>query len=113
MNIESNYKELYNEFSRNQLKLNDIRNHLLTHNYQESDVEQIIQSYISHKCDLRTSRGFMLLLTGGAFLLTSMALTFFNVMPEMRGFILFGLTSIGICIAVAGLYFLFEKESLE
>jgi hypothetical protein len=113
MNIESNYKELYNEFSRSHFKLSEIRNHLLNQNYQEGDVDQIINKYISHKCDLRTSRGCVYVLTGGAFLLTSMALTFFNVMPEMRGLILYGLTSIGICIAVAGLYLLFEKENIE
>ncbi len=110
---DSNYKELYLQFSKGNFKLGEIRSHLIRQNYQDNEIDDLISRYISDKNSLRTQRGLVFFMAGGGFLLTSMSLTFFNILPHLRGFILFGLTGIGICIVVFGLYLLFEKERMD
>ena len=52
--------------------------------------------------------GFICLGVGAMLGFISCVLTILNPIPEMYNVILFGLTSIAICILMLGLYFLFE-----
>lgn len=72
-------------------------------------ITELIQHYKKKCCEERQTTGFII--TGiGAFLgFISCVLTMLDLFPQFRGFMLYGLTGIGVTIAFVGLYMIFEE----
>jgi hypothetical protein len=77
--------------------------------YDSLQITELIQHYKKKCCEDRQSTGFIV--TGiGAFLgFISCVMTMLDLIPEFRGFMLYGLTGIGVTIAFIGLYLIFEE----
>ena len=56
----------------------------------------------------RRSTGFICMATGAFLGFLSCVLTITHALPHMYDFIMYGLTSIAVCIVVLGLYYVFE-----
>jgi hypothetical protein len=56
----------------------------------------------------RRSTGFICMAAGAFLGFLSCVLTISHAMPDMYDFIMYGLTSIAVCIVVLGLYYVFE-----
>lgn len=56
----------------------------------------------------RQSKGIKLMISGAILGFISCVLTMTNPIPELYGIILYGLTSVAICIICMGMYFVFE-----
>jgi hypothetical protein len=56
----------------------------------------------------RQSKGVKLMIAGAILGFFSCVITMTNPIPELYGIILYGLTSLAICIICLGMYFVFE-----
>lgn len=56
----------------------------------------------------RRTTGFICMAAGAFLGFISCVLTITHAMPDMYNFIMYGLTSIAVCIVVLGLYYVFE-----
>lgn len=76
--------------------------------HDEVSVDLLLREFKKLRNGKRQQIG-ILLLAAGAFLgLMSCLLTIFNPFPDLFNLILYGLTSVAIIIAFAGLYYIFE-----
>lgn len=85
-----------------------ITDDLKSKGFLEEKITEIIQHYKKKKQGDRSNKGFVLIAIGAFTGFMSCLLTLLNVFPEFHDFILVGLTTLGICIAVYGCYHIFE-----
>ena len=76
--------------------------------HDEISVNLLLREYKKLQNAKRQTTGFLLAGLGAFLGLVSCMLTVFNPFPEMFHVILYGLTSLAICIAFIGLYYIFE-----
>lgn len=87
--------------------------HTLTEELKQHGLDslQIIETlnfFKKKRLDERQTIGFVLAGIGSFLGFLSCVFTMLDVFPEFRGFVLYGLTSLGIVVATLGLYFIFE-----
>lgn len=75
---------------------------------EQGTADEIVNAFKKLRLNERTKRGLRLLVIGCFLGFVSCVLTVMGVLPEFKGFILYGLTSIGITLALLGGYYVFE-----
>ncbi len=75
----------------------------------ETHISDIIRHYKRHCCQDRQKTGFILTAIGSFLGFMSCVFSMLDLIPDLRGFFLYGLTSIGITVAFIGLYLIFEE----
>ena len=90
-------------FTEDQLKAT-----LLKEGCDENEIEELTDLFRRRQISNRVKRGFGLLIIGCILGFLSCVFTVLGIMPEIKGFILYGLTSIGIILALWGGYYVFE-----
>jgi exonuclease III len=106
----SMYTQYFNNWSYRALSDELILQELmLQHKVNEADAKEILDKYKKAKSGQKqTSSGFMVASIGSFLCMVSCILTLLGVLPEMRFLILYGFTSLGAVLIVAGLYLIFE-----
>lgn len=102
------YLDFYQQWSFHNWTEEQIAHDLSGKGFVEEKITEIIQHYKKKKQGERSSKGFVLILVGGFIGFLSCLFTLLGIFPEIHDFILVGLTTIGICIAVYGCYHIFE-----
>ena len=74
----------------------------------EIAITEILSLYKKKLREERSQKGFTLMVLGALLGFISCLLTLLGVLPEYREFIMVGLTTLAICIAVWGCYYVFE-----
>lgn len=74
----------------------------------EEEAKKVLSIYKKTKTEKRQTYGFISVAVGAFLCMISCLFTLLGILPEFRSLILYGLTSLGICIIVLGLYFIFE-----
>ncbi|MBX7162077.1 MAG: hypothetical protein K1X49_00150 [Saprospiraceae bacterium] len=77
--------------------------------YSDVDSESILDKYNQYRVKKRLNWGWFLMGFGGFLGFLSCVLTMMEILPSLRGFVLYGLTSIAILLALAGCYLVMEK----
>ena len=85
-----------------------ILDELIQQGYADDQIADIQKLYKKKRLDERTRKGFIYMGIGSSLGLLSCLCAIMGVLPELRDFILYGLTSIGIVLALVGGYFVFE-----
>ena len=81
---------------------------LLGLGYSENQAAEILTAFRKTQREARSTRGFYLMVIGAVFGFISCVLTLTGTFPEYRDLIMVGLTTLAICIAVWGCYYVFE-----
>ncbi len=102
------YVDFFQQWSFQNWTEEQITHDLLGKGFLEEKISEIIVKYKKKKQDERSTKGFVLIGIGAFLGFISCLFTLMGILPEMRDFILVGLTTIGICIAVYGCYHIFE-----
>lgn len=71
-------------------------------------IAELIAAFKKQRADERQRTGFILSAVGSLFCFVSCILTLINPLPELREFILFGITSLGVVVIFVGFYYIFE-----
>ncbi len=86
----------------------DIESDLLQKGLDEDLIIEVLKEY-KRQCNAKKQfKGFVLMAIGAFIGFLSCVLTLTEAFPQWYGFILYGLTFIGVTIAFIGLYFVFE-----
>ena len=103
------YESLFKSWDFNKKSPEEMMLDLRNLGLSEEEVNNIYDQYNKIKLHERHLKGMMMMLIGGFIGFLSCVLTMLDLFPEIRGFTLYGLTSIGVLIAFIGAYFVFEK----
>jgi hypothetical protein len=104
----STYLQHFQDWSFQNYNDEQILNDLKHKGFVEEKIEEIIQLYKKKKRNDRSTKGFIFIAIGAITGFMSCLLTLLNIFPAYHDFILVGLTTIGISIAVYGCYLIFE-----
>lgn len=74
----------------------------------EGLISEIQMLYRKKLREDRSTKGFYMMVLGAVLGFISCVLTLTGVLPEYREFIMVGMTTLAICIAVWGCYYVFE-----
>lgn len=74
----------------------------------EVAIDEILTLYKKKNREERSQKGFFLMVLGAVLGFLSCLMTLLGVLPEYRELIMVGLTTLAICIAVWGCYYVFE-----
>ena len=99
---------LIQQWIRDKRTPEEIRQQLSHAGHDLSSIDLHLGAYRKTKLEKRQWNAFLLLGLGALLGFISCVLSLINPVPELYGWILYGLTSIAILIIVAGLYLLFE-----
>lgn len=108
-----NYKDVYHKAEQmvnNQRTTEEIKEELLKReDITDPELEQIIKYLKKLRHDKHHQMGRVLILTGAVFLLAGFVITFLNISKNQSvHFAMYGLTSLGLLIMFAGLYYVFN-----
>jgi magnesium-transporting ATPase (P-type) len=81
---------------------------LSTFDFDQETTQRLLNNYKKKRLNERTRQGFILLAIGSFFGFLSCVLTVLGVLPEIKGVILYGLTGLGVILALWGGYLVFE-----
>lgn len=81
---------------------------LIEEGHDEVSVDLLLREFKKLRHEKRRQTGFILMALGAFLGLLSCVLSIFNPIPALFNLILYGLTSVAICIAFTGLYFILE-----
>lgn len=98
----------FEDWQHQQFTREQITQALRDKNLNAEQIDEIYQAYKKKLLAKRQQKGFSLMLLGAVLGFISCMLTLFNVMPEYRDVYLVGLTTLAVCIAVGGCYYVFE-----
>lgn len=102
------YIHLFDSLKDQNISDDNLHEELLKKGYLLDEVQDIVKLYKKYKSDRRLQNGFTMIGIGAFLGLVSCIFTILGILPEMRDFILYGLTTIGITIAFGGCYYIFE-----
>lgn len=102
------YLALFEHWDHQHATQESIKNELTSKGYTSDQTEEILQLYKKKKLQDRTQKGLWLIGIGLIVGFLSCLLTLMGALPELRNFILYGLTSIAILCVLIGGYFVFE-----
>ncbi len=97
------------KWNENEHSIDQVREDLKNRNINEEQIENVLKSYKKIKGEKRQMYGFIITTVGGLLCFFSCIFTLLNVIPSLRDFILYGITTIGIIVIVIGLYLVFEE----
>ncbi len=102
------YLKFFDSWKSNNLSSEIIQQELSLEGYSNNEVEEIITLY-KKKCDNdRMTKGFIMMGAGAFLGFISCVCVLLDFGPLMRDIFLYGLTSLSVIIAMAGLYLVFE-----
>lgn len=81
---------------------------LVNSGLEVSQAEEMINGWQKAQQSARTSTGFMVTGTGAIICIFSCVITMLQLAPGMNGILLYGLTTVGAIIIMAGLWMIFE-----
>jgi hypothetical protein len=107
-NLNTAYSDLYYNWKAKNLSEELIIDELRQNGMDSLQIVEILNFYKKRRNDEKQNMGFIL--TGiGAFIgFLSCVFTMLDLIPELRGFMLYGLTSIALVFIFVGLYYIFE-----
>ena len=108
MQTEQHHQQLFQQWQFARYTEKQIVNELQAKGYVLEETEKLLSLYQKHRNAVRSQKGMVLIVLGAILGFASCVLTLLDVMPAMRDLILVGLTTIAICIAVCGCYYVFE-----
>ena len=103
------YVDLFKSWDLNKKYPDDMILDLRNLGLSDTEIHSIYEQYNKLKLHERHQKGMIMMLLGGFIGFLSCVLTMLDLLPEIRSFTLYGLTSIGVFIAFIGAYFVFEK----
>ncbi len=74
----------------------------------EEGISEVLAQYKKECREERSQKGFVLMVGGALLGFLSCMLTLLGVLPEYRELIMVGMTTLAICIAMLGCYYVFE-----
>ena len=98
----------FKEWLAENLSPQDIEADLQQKGLDEDSIIEIIREYKNQRNAKKQFKGFVMMAVGAFIGFLSCVLTLTEVYPQWYGFILYGLTFIGVTIVFIGLYFVFE-----
>ena len=102
------YSELFVNWDEQHYTEEQIADHLQKEGYISEQIAEIMKLYKKKKMDERTRKGFILMAIGSTLGFISCVFTVYEIIPALRDVILYGLTSVGITLALWGGYYVFE-----
>lgn len=102
------YSELFVNWDEQHFTEDQITDHLQKEGYVGEQIAEIVRLYKKKKMDERTRKGFILMAIGSTLGFISCVFTVYEIIPALRDVILYGLTSVGITLALWGGYYVFE-----
>jgi hypothetical protein len=106
--LNISYMDYLQKWQSNNTPEEVIINELRQFGLQEVQISELLQQYKKKKNDERQQIGFIITAIGAFFGFLSCIFTMLDVFPDFRGFVLYGLTSIGIVLIFIGLFLVFE-----
>ena len=106
--INSLQSDLYKKWNSGDFSEESIKKDLEYKGLNEQEISDLLNQYKKKQNDERQKIGFILTAVGAFFGFLSCVFTMLDLIPEMRGFMLYGLTTIGIVLIFVGLFFVFE-----
>ena len=107
-NNSKEYLPYFQKWDHLGLKDEQIREELAGAGFAEAELAEISRLYKKRKADARTQRGLQLIALGGAIGFLSCLPAVLGILPDISGFVFYGLTTIGISLALLGGYYVFE-----
>lgn len=102
------YSELFVNLDEQHYTEEQIADYLQKEGYISEQIAEIMKLYKKKKMDERTRKGFILMAIGSVLGFISCVCTVYEIIPGLRDVILYGLTSVGITLALWGGYYVFE-----
>lgn len=107
--LNLSYNEFFNKWQSNNTPEEVIINELQQLGLQETQISAVLNQYKKKKSDARQQIGFIITAIGSFFGFISCVFTMLDLFPAIRGFMLYGLTTIGIVLVFVGLFLIFEE----
>jgi magnesium-transporting ATPase (P-type) len=108
MVYNSTFNQLFEDWNLREVNDSTILLELKQNQVSEDEATAILKAYKKTKTEKRQTYGFVAAGIGAFFCMFSCVFTLLGILPELRGVILYGLTTVGIMVIVAGLYLIFE-----
>lgn len=87
-----------------------IEQELTRQGWSADEINSVLDHYARYRLGRRNTIGWSLMGLGGFMGLVSCVLTMLDSVPALRGFFMYGLTTLAIVIALYGCRLVFEKE---
>lgn len=105
---EQSYMQLFAHWDIQRISEEQIPKELESKGYSESEILEISALYKKKRQDEKQKKGFVLMGIGSVLGFLSCVFTMLDIVPELRGITLYGLTTFGVSTAFVGAYFVFE-----
>jgi len=106
--LNISYMDYLQKWQSNNTPEEVIINELRQFGLQEVQISELLHQYKKKKIDERQRIGFIITAIGAFFGFLSCIFTMLDLFPDLRGFMLYGLTSFGIILIFVGLFLVFE-----
>lgn len=106
--VQVAYSPLFEQWRHKGFSDEQILDALKAGGLSEEEAETQLRQYRKFRNEERSRMGFYLTAIGSFLGFVSCVLTMMDIFPELRGFMLYGLTSLGLLLIFAGLFLIFE-----
>jgi len=106
--LHLSYLEHLSKWESSNLSEEVIISNLKQNGLEENQISELLTLYKKKKNDAKQRLGFILAAVGSFIGFLSCVFSMLDLSPNMRDFMLYGLTTIGIIIAFVGLFLVFE-----
>lgn len=108
MSSTVNTLDFYSKWKEGAHTENSIINELRQYGFDSLQIIETLQQFKKKQLDERQTLGFIITSIGAFLGFVSCVMTMLDIFPDLRGFMLYGLTSLALVFIFIGLYYIFE-----
>ena len=110
---QTNDEVLFRTWQQRNVSKALVREELRNQGLSMDEITSMLEDYTRYRIARRNTMGWTLMGLGGLLGLVSCIFTMLDPMPVIRGFLMYGLTSLAVVLALYGCYLVMEKGSDE
>lgn len=107
--MHTNTEMLFRRWQQNKISKSLAMEELGNQGLSTEEINPLWDHYYRYRLAKRCSLGWLLMGIGGFVGLIACILTIVDLIPEFRGFLMYGLTSASVLVALYGCYLVMEK----
>lgn len=110
---QTNDETLFRSWQQRNVSKAVVQEELNNQGFSLEEITSMLEDYNRYRIARRNTMGWTLMGLGGLLGLVSCIFTMLDPMPVIRGFFMYGLTSLAVVMALYGCYLVMEKPNDE
>lgn len=110
---QANTEMLFRRWQQHKISKSLILEELRNQGLSAEEIQPVWENYARYRLAKRNTLGWTLMTVGGLMGLASCIFTMIDSMPDLRNFLMYGLTTFAVSVALYGCYLVMEKPNDE